>query len=335
MCQNLLEKCFERMGEIIVRTEDVSLVSSKTKNINNVGLDMSSHMRKNQATANADNIMVGYISLSKDKNISKGIQEMPILQKKENVKNNNLIQGKNQDNSPPMDKLLLKGENPDDILFFPEEETEKISINPTVILSYMEKGYLTFSEFIYNNPNGKGYYQTSIESIYPRIMIIDQADPILIQNAINYGFVDRIYLSKDCNEISYDTLKSQLCNLRPNHNCYAKFFSISPEYNEDNRIVIKAFHVITLNSSEETRVQINDNKPKKIGQLNRQWIKTKIALGVKVMLGRMIGLRKKNCSIHCAARHQQLDDIYWRWESKRLSNDECKDNRVRPVNIPS
>ena len=92
--------------------------------------------------------------------------------------------------------------------FFLEEETKKKPINPTVILSDMKKGYLAFSDFIYNNPNGKGYYQTSIKSIYPRIMITDQADSILIQNAIDYGFINRIYLSKDCNEIPYDTLKS-------------------------------------------------------------------------------------------------------------------------------
>ena len=78
------------------------------------------------------------------------------------------------------------------------------------------------------------------------------------------------------------------------------FFSINPEYNEDSGIVIKAFHVIILNSSEETRVQINDNKPKKIVQLNKQWIKTKRALGVKAMLGIMTNLRKRNCSVHYA-----------------------------------
>ena len=56
MSQNLLEKCFERMREIIVRTKDVSLVSSKTKNIKKVGLDMPSHPGKSQATTIADNI---------------------------------------------------------------------------------------------------------------------------------------------------------------------------------------------------------------------------------------------------------------------------------------
>ena len=228
---------------------------------------------------------------------------MPILQKDKSLKDNSLLKDKylpSGDNNPSKDRLLPKGENPYDILFFPKKETEKIPINPIVILSDMEKGYLAFTKFIYNNPNGKGYYQTSIESIYPRIIITDQADLILIQNAIDYGFVDRIYLSKDCNEIPYDSLKSQLCNLTQNHNCYAKFFNFNPEYNKDNGIVIKAFHAITLNSSEETRVQINYNKPKKIGQLNRQWIKTKRALGVQAMLGRMTDLRKKNCSVHCA-----------------------------------
>ena len=70
MSQNLLKKCFETMGEIIVRTEDVSSVSSESKNIKNVGLDMSSHPGKSQATTNADNIRIGDISWSKNNNIS-------------------------------------------------------------------------------------------------------------------------------------------------------------------------------------------------------------------------------------------------------------------------
>ena len=231
---------------------------------------------------------------------------MPILPKEKSLVNNNPSHGKTQDNSLSKDKLLSKGENLVTSSFFSRKKQKKILVNPTVTLSKMEKGYLSFSEFIYNNPNGKGFYHTSIESIYPRIMITNQTDPILIQNSIDYSFVDRIYLSKDYNEIPYDTLKSQLCNLTQNQNCYVKFFSISPKYNEDNRIVIKVFHEITLNSSEETSVQINDNKPIKISQLNRQWIKTKRALGVKAVLGIMTNLRKKNCSIHCATNNWMI-----------------------------
>ena len=234
---------------------------------------------------------------------------MAILQNDESLKNNSLKEDKHLlsgDNSPPNDKLLLKGKKYDETLFFLEKEIEKIPINPIVILSDMEKGYLAFSDFIYNNPNVKGYYQTSIESIYPRIMITDQEDPILIKNAIDYGFVDRIYPGKDCNEIPYDTLKSQLCNLTQSQNCYAKVFSISPEYNEDNRVVIKTFHVITLNSSEETRVQINDNKPKKIGQLNRQWIKTKKSTRSESNAWKNGRLKKKERFRPLC--HQQLDE---------------------------
>ena len=55
--QNLIEKCFEILEEMIMRTDDVSLVSSETKNINKVGLDMSSNSRKSQATTIADNIL--------------------------------------------------------------------------------------------------------------------------------------------------------------------------------------------------------------------------------------------------------------------------------------
>ena len=56
MYQNLLEKCFERLGEMIVRSKDVSSVFSETKNTHKVGLDIPSHSEKNQATANANNI---------------------------------------------------------------------------------------------------------------------------------------------------------------------------------------------------------------------------------------------------------------------------------------
>ena len=100
---------------------------------------------------------------------------MPILQKDKSLTNNSLEKDKHLpsgDNSPPKDKLISKGENSDDILFFPKEKTKNIVINTcSFTLSEMEIEYLTFSEFIYNNPNGNGYYHTSIESIYPRIII--------------------------------------------------------------------------------------------------------------------------------------------------------------------
>ena len=96
-----------------MRSDDVSSASTKTKNINKVGLDMLSHSGKSQTTKIDDNIRTRDIFLSKNKNISKGIQEMPILQKDKSLK----------DNSLSKDKLLSKRENSYDILFFPEEKT--------------------------------------------------------------------------------------------------------------------------------------------------------------------------------------------------------------------
>ena len=87
---------------------------------------------------------------------------------------------------------------------------------------------MTFFEFIYNNPNGPSYYQTSIEFIYPRIIITEKIDLIFIQNAIDFHFVDRIFLSSDCMEILNDTLRTQLYKLTKNQNYYARFFSFSP-----------------------------------------------------------------------------------------------------------
>ena len=94
-----------------MRTEDVSSVSSKTKNINKVSLDMSSHSGKSQTIANADNIRTRDISLSKDKNISKDTQEIPILQTDKSLKDNSFLKDKHfliGDNGPSKDRLLPK-----------------------------------------------------------------------------------------------------------------------------------------------------------------------------------------------------------------------------------
>ena len=180
--------------------------------------------------------------MSKGKNISKDIQKMPILQKDKSLK----------DNSPSKVKLLLKGENSDDILFFPKEKSENIVINiSSFILSDMERKYLTFSKFIYNNPNGNGYYQTSTESIYPRIIITKKTNHLFVEDAMDFGFVDRIYLSPNCEEILNDTLRIQLCKMTGHQSVYIKFFTISPKYNEDSGICIRAYHLITINSSDE------------------------------------------------------------------------------------
>ena len=58
MSQNLLEKCFERLGEMIMRLEDVPSVFLETKNINKVGLDMLYHLGKIHETTIADNIRI-------------------------------------------------------------------------------------------------------------------------------------------------------------------------------------------------------------------------------------------------------------------------------------
>ena len=73
----------------------------------------------------------------------------------------------------------------------PEEKIENITIKASsFILFDIERKYLTLSEFIYNNQNGLGYCQSSTKSIYPRIIIIEKIDPIFIQNAMDFSFVD-------------------------------------------------------------------------------------------------------------------------------------------------
>ena len=53
-------------------------------------------------------------------------------------------------------------------------------------------------------------------------------------------------------EILNDTLRIQLYQLTRTQNYYARFFSISPKYNEDTGEYLKAYHLITMNNNEET-----------------------------------------------------------------------------------
>ena len=48
------------------------------------------------------------------------------------------------------------------------------------------------------------------------------------------------------------------------------------------------------------------NKPKKIGYYNRQLAKTRRALGIRAVLGRMTNLRKKTCSVHDATNNWMI-----------------------------
>ena len=56
MAQNIFERSFEIFESMIMRTEDASSVSSETKNILKVALDMPSHIGKSQGTIKADDI---------------------------------------------------------------------------------------------------------------------------------------------------------------------------------------------------------------------------------------------------------------------------------------
>ena len=108
---------------------------------------------------------------------------MPILLKDKSLDTKQSLKGK----TPP--KMRKYRRNP----FFSEEKTENIPLNPSITLSDIEKRYLTFSKFIYNNPTGLGYCQISIGSIYPRIIITGQADPSFVQNIIDYSLLTKSF----------------------------------------------------------------------------------------------------------------------------------------------
>ena len=143
MSQNLLEKCFEILGEMIMRSHDVSSTSSKTKNINKVGLDMPSIWEK----ARQQQLL-----------ITLGQEIYPCLRAKISQKVFRKY----------LSFKMIKARK---ITVLQKTKISQVEITvPQMTNSSLKEKILMISSFSQGKKHG--YYQTSTESIYLRIIII-------------------------------------------------------------------------------------------------------------------------------------------------------------------
>ena len=86
-----------------------------------------------------------------------------------------------------------------------------------------------------------------------------------------YGFLDRLYPSKNLKEISNlpRDFQNAVREFSDNENIYLRFYSISPEF--EGQTVYEAFHLITMGYVTEVSLRASDAEYK-ISFFNKMWM---------------------------------------------------------------
>ncbi|KAL2465718.1 cytokinin dehydrogenase 3-like [Abeliophyllum distichum] len=86
-----------------------------------------------------------------------------------------------------------------------EDHTRTIKIQPDeddeIPLSSKEEEYKNFSNIIYELEFNDSYFISPGEHIYPRVIMMKGADPLMVKMAIDYGFLDLIYPDETLKDI--------------------------------------------------------------------------------------------------------------------------------------
>ena len=121
------------------------------------------------------------------------------------------------------------------------------------------------------------------QSIYPRFTCISNASPTFVKKLADYGFLDRVYPSKDLKELNCFESDFKHCvkEFAEGKNIYLRFYSISPEL--DERTIIPAFHLITM-GYVTSAVQLKASEQQfKEPFITKKWFRYRRALGIKVI----------------------------------------------------
>lgn len=120
------------------------------------------------------------------------------------------------------------------------------------------------------------------------------ADPLLVGKIARYGYLDLVYPDIDFQEIiSLDELLvkevSRFAQKKP---IYLKFYTISPEYHQN--IEYQAFYMISVGHlTKKFKVEVGTEYTE-VPQINKAWIRTRRARGMKAIWSIAKDLYKRN-----------------------------------------
>ena len=149
-----------------------------------------------------------------------------------------------------------------------------------------EEEYLNFTRYIYNLPeqSGETYGVLGTTSLFPRISIFPNGIPSFTAQLFEFGYLDRVYTGPDLKEISQ--LPTRLFKAikdfsQGDGGVYCRFYSISMEC-QDSQAYYPTLNYISVEKIKDFNVKAT-GVDKKLPYLDKKWIQTRRALGIKAL----------------------------------------------------
>ncbi|KAH0636368.1 hypothetical protein KY285_036121 [Solanum tuberosum] len=188
----------------------------------------------------------------------------------------------------------------------PESKTNQSPSGTKVFSSFQvgkqhpkEEEYLTFTRYIYNLPgeSGETYGVLGSTSLFPRISIFPNGIPSFTAQLFEFGYLDRVYTKPDLKELSKlpSKLFEAIKNFAQGNGVYCRFFSISMEC-QDLQAYYPTLNYISVEKIKEFNVKTT-GVDKKLPHLNKKWIQTRRALGIKALYAILTRLYKEDCRV--------------------------------------
>ncbi|KAG5628096.1 hypothetical protein H5410_013314, partial [Solanum commersonii] len=144
-----------------------------------------------------------------------------------------------------------------------------------------EKEYLTFMRNIYNLPeeSGETFGVLGTTSLFPRISIFPNELSSFTNQLFEFEYLDRVYTKPDLNELS---------QLPP------KLFDVVKNYAQGNGAYYPTLNYILVEKIKDFNVKAT-GVDKKLPHLNKKWIQTRRALGIKTLYAILKRFYNEDC----------------------------------------
>ncbi|KAL2534203.1 Uncharacterized protein Adt_07554 [Abeliophyllum distichum] len=184
-----------------------------------------------------------------------------------------------------------------------ENHTRTVRIQPDeddeIPLSSKEEKYKNFAKVIYEIKFNDSYFISPGEHIYPRVIMMKGANPIMVKMSADYGFLDLIYPDRTLKEIERfdDILKSEISKYAQGGSIYLKFYTTSLEV--EDGIFYSDEHIITIEHVGRNFTMDVGENDKPVPKIKKPWIKNRWILGYKVLYNMTKNLYEKKFICIC------------------------------------
>ena len=172
----------------------------------------------------------------------------------------------------------------------PSEEEEKASS-----LNLKKEEYKQFSTWVYSTcSHNSTIFKALGKNMYPRMIAIKGADPLLVGKIAKYGYLDLVYPDTDLREIASldELLVKEVTKFAQKRSIYLKFYTISPEYHQN--IEYQAFYMISVGHITKNFQLEVGTEYTNVPHITNTWIRTRRARGIKAIWSIAKDLYKRN-----------------------------------------